>query len=132
MASTSPMLMAAKRARATGPRQARSKTQAWLIATDGSSYQLNRELTTVGKSSQSDIQITTDNTVSRIHLKILEKDDGFILHDLGSTNGTRINGKRVGEPVFLETDDVIELGDNTRLTFLKDVDAVWRRTLHLD
>jgi hypothetical protein len=132
MASTSPILMAAKRALSTGPRDARSKTQAWLIATDGSSFQLNREVTTVGKSSKNDIQITTDNTVSRVHLRIQEKNGAYILHDLGSTNGTRLNGRRVAEPVPLEEDDVIELGDNTRLTFIRDVDAIWRRTLELE
>ena len=133
MASTSPLLMAAKRSRVTGTREAKTKTkaktQAWLVATDGFTYQLNREVTTVGKSSQSDFQITTDNTVSRLHLKILEKNGVYVLRDLGSTNGTRLNGKRVVEPVTLETDDIIELGDNTRLTFSNDVDAIWRRSI---
>ena len=129
MASTSPLLMTAKRSRVTGVREAKTKTRAWLVATDGFTYQLNRGVTTVGKSSQSDFQITTDNTVSRVHLKILEKDGDYVLHDLESTNGTRLNGKRVFEPVVLQTDDIIELGDNTRLTFSNDVDAIWRRSI---
>lgn len=129
MASSSPVLMAAKRSRVAGAREARTKTQAWLVATDGLTFQLNREVTTVGKSSQSDFQITTDNTVSRLHLKIVEKDGSFVLFDLGSTNGTRVNGMRVDEPLLLEADDVIELGDNTSLTFFNDMDAVWRRNI---
>jgi pSer/pThr/pTyr-binding forkhead associated (FHA) protein len=43
----------------------------------------------------------------------------FRLFDLGSTNGTRVNSRLVRQPMLLEKDDVVQLGDNTRLRFVK-------------
>lgn len=99
-------------------RKARTKANAWLVSTDGDVYQVYREMTTIGKSARSDVQVVTDNTVSRMHAKIVERSEGFYLYDLGSTNGTRLNGIRLNGPAILETDDVIEIGDYTRLTFI--------------
>ena len=100
------------------PQRPSLKAQAWLFAGDGHSYQLNLELTTVGRSSTSDIQITNDTTVSREHGKIVEQNGHFRLYDLGSTSGTRVNSRTVRQAVLLEPDDVIELGGNTRLQFV--------------
>lgn len=100
------------------PPAAKPKAHAWLISDDGRSYQLNLQVTTIGKSGRNDIQITTDPTVSREHAKILEQNGRFRITDLGSTNGTRVNGRRVQAPLLLEPDDVIELGDNTRFRFV--------------
>jgi transcriptional regulator with GAF, ATPase, and Fis domain len=51
----------------------------------------------------------TDAAVSRIHCEILLRDDGYLLRDLGSTNGTRLGGRRVVE-AYLEPGDIIEVG----------------------
>ncbi len=96
----------------------RQWAHAWLVAEDGHDYQLYQQLTTIGKSARNDIQIAGDTTVSREHAKIVEQNGHFRIHDLGSTNGTRVNSHRVREPVMLEADDVVELGDNTRLRFV--------------
>lgn len=92
--------------------------QAWLLGADGKSYQLCEKETTIGRMSTNDIYITADKTVSRQHAKITEKDGQFRLIDLGSKSLTRVNGHVVREPVLLETDDEIQLGDNTVLRFV--------------
>ena len=104
---------------ATGPPPAaKPKAHAWLVADDGRSYQLNLALTTLGRSSQNDIAVTGDSTVGREHAKIHEQNGHFRITDLGSANGTRVNGRKIQGPMMLEPDDVIELGDNTRLKFV--------------
>jgi hypothetical protein len=100
------------------PPAAKPKAHAWLVADDGRTYQLNLSLTTLGRSSQNDIALSGDSTVGREHAKIHEQNGRFRITDLGSTNGTRVNGRRVKEPLLLEPDDVIEMGDNTRLRFV--------------
>lgn len=100
------------------PTPPKPKAQAWLVGSDGRSYQLNLGETSVGRSSQNDVQLSGDTTVSRQHIKIIEQNNHFRLIDLGSQNRTRVNGKVVRQPVLLEADDEIQLGDNTSLRFV--------------
>ena len=102
----------------SAPVSTKPKAHAWLIAQDGRSYQLNQGQTTVGKATRNDISLQGDGTVSREHAKIVEQNGRFRLHDLGSSNGTKVNGRMVREPVLLEPDDKVEFGDNSRLTFV--------------
>lgn len=103
---------------ASPPAPVKPKAHAWLIADNGRDYQLCVAETTIGKGSGSDIKLTGDTTVSRNHAKIVEQGGRFTLIDLGSKNGTRLNGRKVRQPETLEPDDVIEFGDNTRLRFV--------------
>ncbi len=76
---------------------------------------LERKPLKIGKKEDNDFALS-DNTVSRYHLMIEQVGDSFVLKDLGSTNGTFINGLRVKE-AYLSTGDVIGLG-NTRIEFI--------------
>jgi transcriptional regulator with GAF, ATPase, and Fis domain len=69
----------------------------------------------IGKKEDNDL-VLSDNTISRRHLVIEQSGDGFILKDLGSTNGTFINGLRVKE-AYLSPGDLISLG-NTQIEFI--------------
>ena len=69
----------------------------------------------IGRSKDCDIPLP-DNTVSRTHVQIEKTRDGYLLTDLGSFNGTRLNGASVQSAV-LQHEDVIEIGQ-TRITFL--------------
>ena len=51
-----------------------------------------------------------DTTVSRRHATITRKAGGFELADLGSTNGTFVNGRRLRNPIALKTGDEIKFG----------------------
>jgi len=63
----------------------------------------------IGRSSDADIVIAA-HEVSRRHAQIAPDREGWILTDLESTNGVRLNGRPVGVPTRLVDGDVIELG----------------------
>ena len=109
----------AARGRASAPRHAnKTKANAWLVTRNGKNYQLFAGETIIGRSSKCDIQIIGDTTLSKQHAKFIEKGGRFKLHDLASTNGVKINGKRLRQPVLLAADDQIQLGDDTFLKFV--------------
>jgi pSer/pThr/pTyr-binding forkhead associated (FHA) protein len=68
----------------------------------------------LGRSRRCTI-VLADPNVSRQHVEIRRQDDGFMLRDLGSTNGTRLNRRDVKQAV-LQHGDRIELG-TTELMF---------------
>lgn len=92
--------------------------QAWLVSGDGKSYQLYQGETTIGRLSSNDIYLTGDNTVSRQHAKIIEKNGRFRLVDISAKGLTRVNKRVVREPVLLDTDDEIKFGESTVLRFV--------------
>lgn len=100
------------------PTPNRPKTQAWLTGQSGQNYQLCQGETTIGRSSRNDIQIAGDSTVSKSHAKIIEQNGHFKFYDLGATNGSRVNGRVVRQPILLQSNDEIQLGDNTKLRFV--------------
>jgi hypothetical protein len=63
----------------------------------------------VGRSRQADLVVGAD-TVSRRHAQLARRDDAVVLTDLGSTNGTWLDGRRVGQ-VEVVRGDVLWLGD---------------------
>lgn len=65
---------------------------------------------TLGKGDACDV-ILNDNHVSRVHAKLIVSDTGAVLEDLGSTNGTWFNDKRVTEALQLKSKDVVQFGD---------------------
>lgn len=71
---------------------------------------LEKPSATLGRSSQSDIPLA-DRTLSRVHARIETTETAAVLTDLGSRNGTSLNGKRITEPVSLHAGDRILLGE---------------------
>lgn len=74
----------------------------------GQRFVLNKERTTIGRDGANDI-VLDDNTVSAFHSCILCRDNRFEVHDLNSTNGTRVNGKGVKD-TELEPKNLIQFG----------------------
>jgi transcriptional regulator with GAF, ATPase, and Fis domain len=68
----------------------------------------------IGAMDDNDVVLPYD-TVSRYHCRIVQEDSGYVLHDLGSTNGTFINRVRIRE-AFLKPGCTIHLGQ-TELKF---------------
>jgi Inner membrane component of T3SS, cytoplasmic domain/Domain of unknown function (DUF1707) len=64
---------------------------------------------TIGRDAACDL-VLSDMTVSRSHAGLRRVADGWLLTDTGSTNGTRLNGWRVTEPVPLRAGDEIMFG----------------------
>jgi sigma-B regulation protein RsbU (phosphoserine phosphatase) len=73
---------------------------------------LDRAVLTLGRSSTNDIPLA-DRTLSRVHAKIEGMDGHAMLVDLGSRNGTSLNGNRIAEPIRLSPGDRITLGETT-------------------
>jgi phosphoserine phosphatase RsbU/P len=88
-----------------------------IESSDGSRqrFQVAKERVTIGRARDSDIFLP-DQWLSRHHAEIQEREGTFFLLDLGSKNGTLLNGERVRQQRRLQHGDVIALGEH-HLTF---------------
>ncbi len=64
-----------------------------------------------GRATGNDIRLEQDTFVSGQHARFEARDDGLWVVDTGSTNGTFVNGERVGAPQRLEGGDAVRLGE---------------------
>ena len=91
-----------------------------ILSVDGQvlkEYQLSKERTLIGRKPHNDIQI--DNlAVSGEHAAIITILNDSFIEDLGSTNGTMVNGKPVKKH-FLQNNDVVEIGKH-KLKYFND------------
>jgi hypothetical protein len=94
----------------TGASAKRSKHLVLIRAdTDtGEEFQID-DVAVLGRSSQADIVID-DPYASEFHMRFVSGDEGIVLHDLGSTNGTYVNGRRVTAPQVLMKGDAVQVG----------------------
>jgi pSer/pThr/pTyr-binding forkhead associated (FHA) protein len=74
----------------------------------GSQFLIEKDVTTAGRHPESDIFLD-DITVSRRHAEIRRKDGNFLVHDMGSLNGTYVNRERV-ENTQLANGDELQIG----------------------
>lgn len=81
---------------------------AGVVLPDGSRVPVGDDPITVGRAAECDI-VLTDPTVSKRHVELRRRGNEVVLVDLGSTNGTRVNGTVVRERV-LEDGDNIHVG----------------------
>jgi predicted component of type VI protein secretion system len=83
----------------------------------GQVFPLTLDTITIGRDPLSDIVIN-DPEISRHHAKILRTGDGYELQDMGSTNGSFVDGKRMGgDAVSLRPGQVVMLGSNVTLIY---------------
>jgi len=66
-------------------------------------------VTVLGRSDEADVALD-DPYASEFHMRLVAQDNGIMLHDLGSTNGTYVNGRRVVAPTQLRKGDTIQVG----------------------
>jgi adenylate cyclase len=87
-------------------------TSAWLESPSGQQTSV-RGTCFLGRSATSDI-VLPDDKVSRRHAMVhVQGRDEFWLMDLGSSNGTYLNGRRLSQPSRLVDRDVIKIGDHS-------------------
>ncbi|MGD2166432.1 MAG: FHA domain-containing protein [Anaerolineae bacterium] len=82
----------------------------FLTDPTGREHHLNEDVTIIGRATENDVVITSQR-VSREHARLRREGWRVILEDLGSTNGTFLNGERVLDPVQLRDEDHIRFGD---------------------
>ncbi len=63
----------------------------------------------IGRDFKADINLY-DGQVSRRHAMVLVESDGVVVRDLGSANGTSVNGRRIGGTVMLKPGDLVTVG----------------------
>ncbi len=63
----------------------------------------------MGRSEEADV-VLGDPYASDVHMRLVAAENGITLHDLGSTNGTYVNGRRVTAPLQLRRGDTIQVG----------------------
>jgi predicted component of type VI protein secretion system len=85
----------------------------------GRSAVLGTKGAVIGRSREADVRIEDDPNVSRQHAEVRPSGASWTVRDLGSTNGVKVNGRRVAGAQSLKPGDVIELG-TTRITFQID------------
>jgi hypothetical protein len=90
--------------------------------TPGKVFELNKSEITIGRDVSCDI-VVNDSEVSRKHSRIVMQAGGFLLEDLGSTNGTFVNGQRLMGPHVLRPGEVLMLGENVSMAFETGYDA---------
>jgi len=100
-----------------------------ILTLDGAvvkEYTLDKESLTIGRKSDNDIQLN-DLTVSGRHAVITTKDRTTIVKDLGSTNGTLVNGNHVTETSLVHG-TVVQIGHHI-FTFMMDESEAYEPTM---
>lgn len=97
----------------------------------GKSFPIERDEVTLGRSSDNSIPLN-NATVSSHHASIRREGDTYVLRDLGSTNGTRVNSREIKETA-LRPKDLVQIGSveflfNSEAMSFEDAQAVFTRT----
>jgi hypothetical protein len=90
--------------------------EAWIKVAKG--FRAGRELllskdeTTIGRAEGCDLGLFGDNTIERLHARILLKNNRYLLADADTPGGTFLNDARVSKPTPLKSGDVIRVGNS--------------------
>jgi hypothetical protein len=95
--------------------RARSRQQTALLLLDGKRLVVGPTGAIIGRSRQCDV-VLEDPNVSRQHAEIRPRGGSWAISDLGSTNGSVVNGRRIDGTEVLKPGDEIEIGTST-MTF---------------
>ncbi len=106
--------------RAAQAQQQTERDQAYLIVISGlhvgKMFKVEKDESTLGRSSKADMYVN-DVGISRKHARLITWGDDVFVEDLGSANGTYLNGDRLSRRVQLQDGDKITLGSTTILKF---------------
>ena len=78
---------------------------------EGQDFELDSAQLTIGRGGQNDIPIGSDEYASARHARVEPRQDGVWVQDLGSTNGTYLNGMRLEHPRRLTEGDIVRVGE---------------------
>ena len=83
-----------------------------IVTPDGNRVEIAHEPITIGRHPDCDV-VLNDQEVSRQHAEVRREDADFLIVDLGSLNGTKVNGAGVKAPRQLHDGDTITIGSHT-------------------
>ena len=78
---------------------------------DGKTISIDRAVILVGRAADCDAIITSSRKISRKHCCLIQADDRYLIRDLGSMNGIRVNGQRVDREAEMKSGDQVCIGD---------------------
>jgi predicted component of type VI protein secretion system len=78
---------------------------------EGEEWTLDSSALTLGRGAQNDVQLQRDEYASSKHARIEPRRDGVWVEDVGSTNGTYLNGTRLTRPRRLTPGDIVRIGE---------------------
>ena len=84
--------------------------------TVGALYPLEAEAISIGRDASNTIQIN-DAEISRRHSRLQFQGGKYVIEDVGSTNGTHVNGQRIMSAYVLKPGDVVSFGEGIVLSF---------------
>jgi hypothetical protein len=100
--------------RAASHQQPRRKQWKLVVVTPaamaGNEYWVQGD-TTIGRGAGCSLSIPNDTFASQVHAHVFDRDGQLWLEDLGSTNGTVVNGQRLTEAVRLRKGDKFQVGE---------------------
>lgn len=95
--------------------------RAQLLPLDGgAAVEITKDLTLVGRKEDCDLRLD-HKSVSKMHCVIVKTDGMLLLRDLGSTNGTYVNGKRIELARLKHLDEVSVGGTRLLYTYIEDL-----------
>ncbi len=99
--------------RTAGPLEERAETrrETAVLLFDGKRLVVGSGGATLGRSRECDV-VLDDGNISRAHAELRPRGGSWVLTDLGSTNGSSVNGRRIDAPTVVKPGDEIELGSS--------------------
>lgn len=105
-------LVAAEEPAPPKPKERRARATLRIVepvARQGEAFPLDREIT-VGRGGGCQVVLSDDTFVSNVHARVFQRDGRTWVEDLGSRNGTFVNGKRIDAPTRLRRGDQVQFG----------------------
>ncbi|MGJ3508291.1 FHA domain-containing protein FhaB/FipA [Enemella sp. A6] len=96
-------------------RRGRKNRATELVVTSGTGQRadLSSAPILIGRNNECQIKLDADDYVSTRHARVNNSTDGWYIEDLGSTNGTYVNGQRITVPTLISPDDTVRIGRTT-------------------
>lgn len=91
---------------------------------DEREIKIGEAVTTIGRASDNTISFANDSNISRYHVEIERRGEDFYLIELGSSNGTTVNGAPVESEKLLGEGDIITLGNSSVVEFYFDTEEI--------
>lgn len=87
----------------------------------GAVFRLEKDEITIGRGEENYIRLNIAE-VSRAHSVLTKVEEGYMIRDLGSTNGTFVDKKEIGEKYLLKPGDTVMFGDAIYMTYMAEPD----------